>query len=1000
MKYDAFISYRHLEKDMYVAKKVHKALETTKIPRKIQKETGKKRIQRVFRDQEELPIGSDLGNNIEYALTESEMLVVICSPQTQESYWVMKEIDTFISLHGRENVLAVLVEGEPEDSFPPQLLSDENGNPVEPLAADVRGETKREINKKIKVETMRLAASILHCDYDDLRQRHRERRVRRNMTIATGVAILGVAFGVYNAYNLARINENYQQKLINESKVIAATSLRVLEEGDRKTAALIALEGLPKSGDDRPLVQDDIYALSQALGTYELGSELKNDLKLRHNMAVRDFSCSSDGERVFSYDSQSGLYYWDTDKGELLFEKYAEYLGGELDAVTELSVVDRKPVVVTGFKLRCFEEDGTEVYSVYLPDECLGAWFDNKSKKVALSYSDLVEVRDCVTGEVVFSYTNEEEGTDFSSKIRMNEEGTYVAVDMSDAAADEPLGIRIIDTRTGNAVCANTFGDSQLDFHFTVDGYLAVASMTFEDLMATETRSAYIQKFDLTSGELLFATECAHTPSNFDNSYTRVRTRSYEDGNGIKHDELVVSLCSCLYTLDLNTGEVLATCYPDNDIEAFRLISDNNYAYVGTISGKVYVVNATTGTVYTDNTIEVADSLIHFAIGANRLISSGYRSSDITLMKALEDDTIENLATMPTPKDYQLKSPGENYMVISRMSCPEYGKTTYYIYDTTTGELKKELVLEGASYSDMFFLDNKTVVFPVNYEKFYYYDIAADKGEEASFESKYSLTKDVISVGGKRALFWMSLDYKLVDVVEKKELQAGTLLQEYDHSKIINEAVLPDTGDIFYYINYDGELFKADMSVDDVEPILTDYRAIGLRMTEDGSKLLISCVDGVLRVVDAQSLDVLDEVKYYATLGSGFVYMSEDGSKLYLQGSDLYLRIYDLNEKKFVYESDDVIEDIHNVMEDVERHTIAFRTSVNLYFMDTGSFTFTGKAYKGVFYLKKQNSIISINGKETYKFKVKSLEDLMGEVQKQFGDASLTEDQRRKYQLN
>lgn len=40
MKYDAFISYRHLEKDMYVAKKVHKALETTKIPRKIQKEAG------------------------------------------------------------------------------------------------------------------------------------------------------------------------------------------------------------------------------------------------------------------------------------------------------------------------------------------------------------------------------------------------------------------------------------------------------------------------------------------------------------------------------------------------------------------------------------------------------------------------------------------------------------------------------------------------------------------------------------------------------------------------------------------------------------------------------------------------------------------------------------------------------------------------------------------------------------------------------------------------
>ena len=118
MKYDAFISYRHLERDMFVAKGVHKALETAKIPKRIQKETGRKKINRVFRDQEELPIGSDLGNNIDLALRESEFLIVICSPKTKESYWVMKEIDTFISLHGRENVLAVLVEGEPEDSFP------------------------------------------------------------------------------------------------------------------------------------------------------------------------------------------------------------------------------------------------------------------------------------------------------------------------------------------------------------------------------------------------------------------------------------------------------------------------------------------------------------------------------------------------------------------------------------------------------------------------------------------------------------------------------------------------------------------------------------------------------------------------------------------------------------------------------------------------------------------------------------------------------------------
>lgn len=171
MKYDAFISYRHTEPDMYIAKKVHKGLETLRVPREAAQKSGKKKIERVFRDQEELPIGSDLGDNITTALAESEYLIVICSPRTPQSAWVMKEIDTFIGFHGRERILAVLVEGEPQDAFPKQLQTDADGNPVEPLAADVRGASRRERSRRMRTELIRLAAPLLHCSYDDLRQR-------------------------------------------------------------------------------------------------------------------------------------------------------------------------------------------------------------------------------------------------------------------------------------------------------------------------------------------------------------------------------------------------------------------------------------------------------------------------------------------------------------------------------------------------------------------------------------------------------------------------------------------------------------------------------------------------------------------------------------------------------------------------------------------------------------------------------------------------------------
>ena len=50
---------------------------------------------------------------------------------------------------------------------------------VEPLAADVRGSNKREVLKKLKEEKLRLIAPMYNLDYDDLKQRHKQRRQRK-----------------------------------------------------------------------------------------------------------------------------------------------------------------------------------------------------------------------------------------------------------------------------------------------------------------------------------------------------------------------------------------------------------------------------------------------------------------------------------------------------------------------------------------------------------------------------------------------------------------------------------------------------------------------------------------------------------------------------------------------------------------------------------------------------------------------------------------------------
>ena len=164
-KYKAFISYRHKPLDSEYADKLHKRIERYVIPRDLRK-GGEKKLGLVFRDLEELPIADDLDENIRKALDNSEYLIVMCSPDTPGSVWVQREISYFLEHHGRNHVLACLVAGTPEESFPPQLteIRDESGNlvdTVEPLAANIAADTAQKRNRLFRTESLRLFASRL-----------------------------------------------------------------------------------------------------------------------------------------------------------------------------------------------------------------------------------------------------------------------------------------------------------------------------------------------------------------------------------------------------------------------------------------------------------------------------------------------------------------------------------------------------------------------------------------------------------------------------------------------------------------------------------------------------------------------------------------------------------------------------------------------------------------------------------------------------------------------
>lgn len=284
MKYKAFISYRHGGIDEKVAIQVRKRIEQYYIPRKIRKSRKIKRVGRIFRDTEELRAASDLSAIIEEALDETEWLIVICSRRYQESVWCMQEIEYFLKIRSRDQIIVILVDGEPEESFPKLLTQVERDGKIveiEPLAVDIRGKSEHQIIKNLKREKIRFLAPMLSVEYEALRQRERERTVKKAATVLTaGFASLGIVIGaityqniqIQEAYNA--LDDSMQQTLRGESYYLAEYADEAYKNGDKKTAAMLALEALPDdlNEPERPFVASVMRYLTQALGIYDVSS--------------------------------------------------------------------------------------------------------------------------------------------------------------------------------------------------------------------------------------------------------------------------------------------------------------------------------------------------------------------------------------------------------------------------------------------------------------------------------------------------------------------------------------------------------------------------------------------------------------------------------------------------------------------------------------------------------------------------------------------------------
>ena len=325
-RYNAFISYRRTPHDTLVAREVQHSLERFRLPAGIRKKSGKDRIDRIFRDQEELEITADLSGRIERALESSEYLIVICSPEYSQSPWCLHELETFLSLRGHDHVLCVLSAGEPPSVFPDALLhrmreaTAEDGRKVtvdetvEPLACDYRGSFRR----ARRTELPRLAAAMLGCSYDELvmrKERYRRRKLAAVLTAAAAAAALAISYLIWSN---AQISRNYRQAQISESRLLASESLEAYENQDRLKALSSGLQALIGDDPSRPVTEEAQFALSKATYAYETPSQMLETWRVDLNNDIAEFFISRDGSTLVCMDQTGEFCSYDIQARKLL----------------------------------------------------------------------------------------------------------------------------------------------------------------------------------------------------------------------------------------------------------------------------------------------------------------------------------------------------------------------------------------------------------------------------------------------------------------------------------------------------------------------------------------------------------------------------------------------------------------------------------------------------------------------------------------------------------
>ncbi|MBP3238880.1 MAG: TIR domain-containing protein [Lachnospiraceae bacterium] len=1031
MKYDAFISYRHTPLDTETAKKVHTFLETYHVPAAVQKKTGKKKIKRVFRDQEELPIGSDLNDNISEAIKESEYLIVICSPDTPGSYWVNKEIETFIALHDRSHVLAVLTAGEPDESFPTHLLVDDEGKPVEPLAADVRGETQKARNARFKTEMLRLTAPVLGCTYDDLKQRHRERIIKRNIAIASVIAsviaVAGIAFGIYNARVAGKmkkladekavladektvladeksrlaeekgaladqktklledLTEEYLDKQKNQSRFYAEESLNLLEKGYRRDAAAVAAQALPGDNNERPYVPEAEYALSSALHVYDTGKAIDYDYVLEHDLSVKYQNYNEQGQLLTTIDSGENVYVWNISTYELS-AKIPCSVNDSYYLITAIAAAaDTENIyVATKQSFRCHHYDGSIKYEYDLPEDITGAEINMSCGKAFLISPSDITIVSLSDGSVLKNIKNTHSYS-FSSEYALSDDYKYFAAGHISLKEDEGV-VTLINLEDYSVSEIKTSNSHVLEFCFNSGDQLCTVSCNDDFLL----KGVEILTLDIfgKDGE----TKAVQIPAAIEDvsSFDTIVKATSADGA----EYIVVAVGREVFSYNIE-GLQISHFVLNSTVRTMHVSYDSGIAWFGFANGDILPADFLVQHIYTDSIINTKLNIRDMELIANGATIVPIYSDMVYILKYHVSPDLETLAEQKDYNYLSVASSDGSYFAVSNYS----DSKVHYIYDKTGNLVYTFSEDTHSSLGSTFYGRKYICVCP---QSLWVIDPDSKECSKTDFGNSgmpYTVQHARFTGDGRYAVVFNSKDLLVYDLETMECLYSET----YDKNIICAE--LSNDAKTLLLSLVDRNLTLIDIASkektvleDDNLKTLTNLSAYDvLAVSKNGKLGAMACIDGNVRVIELDSGEIFQEIPMNSHVRC-FIRFTADDDHLILQGDDYAIKVWDIGRELSVsYTSCNTM--ISTVIEDSDGH-LAMCTPYFTGLFETDTFALVAQVQYGFVYIPEDNSFLIQDQNNIYRTVYKDYKTLIKEAERQFGSLELSDEKKIAYNIN